>query len=85
MNLDKVKLVFTTPTFYDYHWLARPDFDKKFGDGAAAQVKATFLAMTKSNADAKAVLEFFGAESFIETKNENYRDIEKIGKRLGLL
>lgn len=85
VNLDKVKVVFTTPTFFDYHWLARPDTDTKFGSGTAAKLRAAFLGVNKTSAEGKDVLDFFGAESFIETKNENYKDIERIAKRLGLI
>jgi phosphonate transport system substrate-binding protein len=85
VNLEKVRAIFTTPSYFDYHWLARQDFEKKFGDGSAAKLKSIFLGMTKTSADSKEVLEFFSAESFIDTKNENYKDIEKVGKRLGLV
>jgi phosphonate transport system substrate-binding protein len=85
VDLDKVRVIFETPSFYDYHWLARPDTDKKFGPGTTEKLKAAFLGMTKADPEAAPILGLFSAGSFIETNNGNYGQIEKTAKRLGLL
>jgi phosphonate transport system substrate-binding protein len=82
---DKVRVIFETPSFYDYHWLARPDTDKKFGAGTTDKLKSAILGMTKTDPDAAAILSLFSAGSFIETNNGNYGQIEKTAKRLNLL
>ena len=33
LNLSNLKVVWRTPAYVDYHWLAQPDLDKKFGKG----------------------------------------------------
>ncbi len=82
---DKVRLVFETPSYFDYHWLARPDTDERFGTGTAKKIKDAFLSLSKDTPEGTSLLALFSAGSFIETKQSNYAQIEKVGKRLGLL
>ncbi len=79
IDLDRVQVIFTTPTYYDYHWVARPEL----GDGLQAQIVEALMGLDPSDPDEATILEFFGAESFIETSNENYADIESVGREIG--
>lgn len=85
VDLDKVQVIFETPTYFDYHWLARPDFDDRFGAGAADSVKKAFLSLSPAVPAEAAILELFSAGSFIETNRANYNQIEKTAKALNLL
>ena len=77
--------VFRTPTYFDYHWVARPDIDDRLGAGATEAVVEALMALDASDPDQAAILELFGAESFIRTENSNYADIETVGRDAGLI
>ncbi len=86
-TLDKTKIreVFRTPTFFDYHWLAQPKLDTKFGQGFTAKLRQAILELDGNGDGEAAILELFGAKRFIETKPENYAKIEEIGKTIGVI
>lgn len=85
VDTSKVTEVFRTPTYYDYHWLARPGLDKKFGAGFEAAVRKAILDLDASVPGHKEILDLFSATSFIPTKASNYDKIESIGRNLGLI
>jgi phosphonate transport system substrate-binding protein len=85
VDLSGVQVLWRTPGYADYHWLARPDVDEVFGAGTLAAVTEMLLGLDASNADDAAILDLFGASTFIETRNSNYDQIEAVAKGLGLL
>ncbi len=85
VDTSKVRVIFETPTYFDYHWLARPDADKKFGAGTVAKLQAAILGLDKDVPEQKAILDLFSATQFIETDSRNYGQIEQTAKRLNLL
>lgn len=85
VDLSAVQVLWRTPGYADYHWLARPDVDETFGAGTLAAVTDMLLGLDASNSEDAVILDLFGATSFIETKNSNYDQIEAVAKDLGLL
>jgi len=83
VDTSKVIVIWTTPPYYDYHWVVRPDVTQRFGADFIERVKQAFLTLDATNPDHKEILDLFGAQKFIETRNENYADIEAIGRELG--
>jgi len=83
VDTSKVIVIWRTPPYYDYHWIVRPDVEQNFGAGFIGRVKQAFLALDQANPTHKEILDLFGAQKFIETKNENYADIEAIGREIG--
>ena len=79
VDLSKVQVILETPTYFDYHWVARPEL----GDDLESRVVEAFTSLDPSDADEAAILEFFGAGSFIETSNDNYASIEAVGRDIG--
>ena len=80
-NALKVRVLATTPPYYDYNWTVRGDLD-------AALVKkltAAFLKLDANNAAHKEILELQRASKFIPTKAANYDGIEKAARAAGLL
>ncbi|PLT33926.1 putative selenate ABC transporter substrate-binding protein [Bacillus sp. V5-8f] len=84
VDVNKVKVVYETPSYYDYHWLIN-DVDNKFGQGTKDSMKKAILDINKDDADLKEFLSLFQTDSFIETKNENYDTIEQVAKDLGII
>lgn len=86
-TVDKTKVaeVFTTPSYHDYHWLAGPRTNARFGAGFTDKLSAALLALDHANPDQAKLLDLYGAKKFIATKDDNYRQIEQIGRKLGLI
>jgi phosphonate transport system substrate-binding protein len=82
VNLSKVEVIFTTPQYYDYHWVAQPDLDR-FGDSFGQKVRDALTDLDRSEPEEAAILRFFGAERFIDTQNSNYDEIEAIARDIG--
>lgn len=84
VDLNKVKVFYTTPSYYDYNWtINSPDnVDKVFGEGTIINIKNALLSMDKEQSQ---ILELFQTDKFIETKNENYKAIETVAKKLGII
>ncbi len=85
VDLSKVVEVLTTPSYHDYHWIAGPKTNERFGAGFTDKVSAALLALDYANPDQAKILDLYGAKKFIATKVENYREIEQIGRKLGLI
>lgn len=81
IDTDKVRLIFETPPYYDYHWVARPEL----GDTLKADIVAALSMLDPGDPDQAAILDFFGAGSFIETADDNYSSIEEVGRQTGLV
>ena len=85
VDTTKVVEVLTTPPYHDYHWMAGPNTNQRFGDGFTDKIKAALLALDYSNAEQAKILDLYGAKKFIDTKVENYKEIEQIGRKLNLI
>jgi len=85
VDTSEVIEIFRTPTFFDYHWVAQPDLDVRLGEGFTDELTEAFLGLDESNPDHAAILELFGAGSFIVTENDNYQAIELVGRDSGLI
>jgi phosphonate transport system substrate-binding protein len=79
VDLGAVRVVFETPEYYDYHWVVRPEV----GDRLTDRIVAALRDLDPSDPDEAEILAFFGAGSFIETDDDNYDQIEQIGRRIG--
>lgn len=80
-----VKLLFTTPPYYDYHWVLHPATLERYGADFDARVLAAFEGIDGSDATETAILEAFKAGRFIPTENANYSAIERVGRKIGLI
>ena len=81
VDTNKVKVFYTTPSYYDYHWVVG-NVDEVYGEGTKDKLKEALLSM---NEEQKDILDLFATDKFIETKNENYAAIEKVAKELGII
>ncbi|NHM31316.1 putative selenate ABC transporter substrate-binding protein [Neobacillus terrae] len=79
---NKVKVFYTTPSFYDYNWTLNSNVNDVFGKGADKKVKDAVLSITTQQ---KEITDFFQTDKFVETKNSNYAKIEKVAKALKMI
>ena len=85
VDLDKVQLVWRTPSYHDYHWVIRSSLVERYGEDFPAKVADAFVALDIANPDHKEILDLFSAEKFIATANDNYLQIEAVGREIGLI
>ena len=81
VDTDKVKVFYTTPTYYDYNWTVHADMP------AAMREKLTraFLDLNRNTPEGKEILELQRATRFVPGKPDNYKGIEAAAKSAGLL
>lgn len=80
VDTKAVSVIWETPTYPDYHWVARGDIDKTLGAGFTSRLQAAILAV-----DDPKLLAIFDRKKFIPAKNEDYKVIEEVGKLTGLI
>ncbi|NJO32785.1 MAG: putative selenate ABC transporter substrate-binding protein [Rhodospirillales bacterium] len=80
VDTKTVSVIWETPTYPDYHWVARGDVDKAFGTGFTSRLQAAILGV-----DDPKLLAIFDRKKFIPAKNDDYKVIEEVGKLTGLI
>jgi phosphonate transport system substrate-binding protein len=79
-NAKAVRVLATTPPYYDYNWTVRGDLDPAL----VRKLTDAFLKLDPANAAHKEILDLQRASRFIPTKPENYRGIEEAARSAGL-
>lgn len=85
VDLNKVQLIWRTPPYHDYHWVIRPDVTERYGEDFAKRLTDAFLELDIENPEHKEILDLFSAEKFIATSNDNYLQIEAVGREIGII
>lgn len=80
-NAAKVRVLATTPAYYDYNWTVRPGLDAAL----AKTLTEAFLALDAANPEHKEILALQRATKFVPTQASNYDGIEGAAKAAGLL
>jgi phosphonate transport system substrate-binding protein len=80
-NAAKVRVLATTPPFFDYNWTVRPGMDPAL----VKKLTDAFLALDPGNPQQKEIMDLQRASKFIPTKASNYDGIEAAGKAAGLI
>ena len=76
-----LKVIYETEPFYDYNWTILKSVDKKLKE----QIVNAFLKLNKKNDTHKKILDLQRADYFIPTYENNYKKIEEIAKKIGLI
>ena len=80
IDLDKVKVIWTTPSYPDYQWSVRGDLDQHYGQGFKEKLRQTLLAI-----DDPQLLASFPRQSFVPASNNDYQPIADTARAIGLL
>lgn len=83
VDTTAVRVIWRTPSYYDYHWVIRPGLDERYGQGFVGRVEKAFLSLDGDTERQKTILDLFGADEFIATENANYAKIEAVGRQIG--
>lgn len=76
----RVRIIWKTPTYPDYHWTVRGDLAKTFGPEVKKKLRQALLQMKDPD-----LLKSFPRSSFVPAKNADYDVIEKVAKSIGLI
>jgi phosphonate transport system substrate-binding protein len=85
IDASKVSAMFITPAYRDYHWIAGPKTNERFGAGFTDKLTAAMLALDYANPAHKQLLDNYGAKGMLATNAGNYTQIESIGRKLKLI
>jgi phosphonate transport system substrate-binding protein len=85
IDTARVAVIATTPAYHDYHWVLHPRTAERLGSDVKAKLVQAFTALSPENPEHARILELFGAKQFIETNNDNYKQIEDVGRSIGLI
>lgn len=81
VDQSKVKVIWTTPPYYDYNWTVRGDLEPALIE----KLKIAFLKLDASKPEHAELMKLQRASKYLPTKPENYRDIESAARKAGLL
>ena len=81
VDLTKVKVIWTTPTYYDYNWTVRGDLDPAL----VKKLTDAFLKLDVKNPAHKEILDLQRASKFVTSHPDNYKGIEAAAREAGLL
>ncbi len=83
VNPKKVTMIWKTPPYVDYHWVARPNLDQRFGRGFTTKLQKSILGLSPTTHRQKTILELFSAKRFIPAQESEYQPIEQVARQLG--
>ena len=81
VDTSKVGVFYTTPPFFNYNWSVHADMQVALQE----KIKAALLALNPANPEHAEILRLNRATRYIETKPENYKELEAAARNLGLL
>lgn len=81
VDTAKVRVIATTPAYYDYNWTVHADMPVALRE----KIAKAFLDLDKQTPQGREILELQRATRFVPTKIENYREIESAARNAGLL
>lgn len=81
VDTNKVKVIWTTPPYYDYNWTVRGNLDPAL----VKKLTDAFLKLDPKDKLHKDMLDLQRATRFIATKAENYKGIEAAARSAGLI
>lgn len=77
----KVRVFYTTPTYYDYNWTVHADMPA----ARREQLVRAFIELSPATPEGKDILALQRATRFVPTRAENYKGIEAAARNAGLL
>ena len=81
VDASKVRVFYTTPSYYDYNWTVHADMPAATKDKLAK----AFLDLSPATPEGKAILDLQRATRFVPTSADNYKGIEAAARSAGLL
>ncbi len=80
IKAEDAPIIWQTPYYADYNLTVHPDLDKNYGEGFIDKLQKVLVDCTD-----KEVLKAFNRDDLIPAKNEDFKDIVKVAKEVGLM
>jgi phosphonate transport system substrate-binding protein len=80
---DRVIPIWRTPGYPDYHWIAQPGLEQRFGQGFTRRLQLAILNWKPTTPERKQILSLFGAQQFTTADPADYKQIEQVGRQIG--
>ncbi len=80
IDLNKVSIIWTTPSYPDYQWTVRGDVEQRWGEGFEEKIRQALLNMKEPQ-----LLNAFPRKAFVPASNQDYQPIEDTARAIGLL
>ena len=80
-NAGRVRVIATTPPYFDYNWTVRPGLDGALRE----KIAKAFLALDPANPAHRELMALQRASKFVPTRTENYDGIERAARSAGLI
>lgn len=81
IDTTKVKVIWDSPEYPDYHFLAHGDINKRFGEGFLEKLQKAILTMNSK----EKLLIAFNRSHFVRAENKDFNAIKEIALSLGLV
>lgn len=81
VDTTKVRVFFTTPTYYDYNWTVHADLPPALRE----KLTQALLSLSRDNPEGREILELQRATRFVPTRAEHYEGIKAAARSAGLL
>ena len=81
VDLSKVDVFYTTPSYVDYVWTARGDLDRGLQD----RIAAAFLKLDYRNPEHRQLLDLHRTKKYIKANDADWKGIEEAATAAGLL
>ncbi|KFB69473.1 putative selenate ABC transporter substrate-binding protein [Candidatus Accumulibacter vicinus] len=80
-NAKRVKVIATTPPYFDYNWTVRPGLDPALRQ----KITQAFLKLDRADPAQRELMELQRASKFVPTTAANYDGIERAARSAGLI
>ena len=77
---DVARIIWQSPTYVDYHWVAHPRLDEAFGADFTDRLQQTLVGITDSN-----LLSALPRERLIRADDQDYDQLRAVAEQLGML
>lgn len=81
VDINKVKVFWTTPPYVDYVWIVRGDLDP----GLRERIASAFLKLSYDNPEHRRLLDLHRTKGYIRARDEDWKGIEEAAVAAGLL
>ena len=82
-DLEKVRVFYTTPDYFDYNWTVNPNVEMRFGQGFTERLRDALLFLDAG--EHGEILDLFSTQRFIRSESDNYAGIETVARSLGIV
>ncbi len=82
---EQVVAVFRTAEHHSKHWLLNPNVVTRYGAHFPQKITEAMVTLDPNDPSQATLLELFRTDQFVYTDNDNYTDVEMLGRMIGFI